>query len=172
MADARLSQGENTGFLERFRYILIASQLLNETINVSHYNRKAEHMAAPSEDDSDSTAFFGPRFAKARFWAGNSFCIGVVTVLVGWVLRWGEENPGAVSKGRAALALLGTSIVGIFLFTHARRRWLRTLRGRAIELANQYVESSQNFDILVSDAVTFIQEVELVSRGYRLYVQY
>ena len=89
--------------------------------------------------------------------------------MVGWVLKIGDDE-SYVGKGRAGLGLLGIVITAIIIFTNARRRWLRTLRGRAIELAAGFVESSQNYEILASNAVTFIQEVELVSRGYRLYV--
>lgn len=170
LADARLSRSENSRFLERFRYIIVASQLLGEHINVSHYNRRSGD-SLPSQltdNDNDSTAFFGPRFAKARYWAGNGLCMGIVTVILGWVLRWGDRRKGQLSQGRAGLGLLGISLVGLFLFTSARRRFLRTLRGRTIELATQFVENSQAYDILASNAITFIQEVELVSRGYRL----
>lgn len=93
--------------------------------------------------------------------------IGAMAVLLGWVLRRGEDG---IERGRAIIAFVGMIITGALFFSHARRRWLRDLRGRAIELAGQFVEQSQRYDILVSNAITFIQEVELVSRGYRLYV--
>jgi len=170
LANARLSRSENARFLERFRYIIVASQLLGQHINVSHYNRRSNDLPPPqpTDDDSDSTASFGPRFSKARYWAGNGLCMGIVTVILGWLLNWGDRQGGHISQGRASLGLLGVSVVGIFLFTNARRSWLRMLRGRSIELATQFVENSQAYDILASNAITFIQEVELVSRGYRL----
>lgn len=174
LADARLSRSENARFLERFRYIIVASQLLSEHINFSHYNHNNRSSGGNflppqfAEGDSDSTAFFGPRFAKARHWAGNGLCMSIVTILLGWVLKLGDRQKGHLSQGRAGLGLLGLTLVGVIFFTNARRRWLRTLRGRTIELATQFVENSQAYDILASNAITFIQEVELVSRGYRL----
>lgn len=144
----------------------MASQLLNEHVNVSHYNQRIGE-SSPSSDDDESVAFFGPRFAKLRYWAGNGGCILAISVLVGWVFRWGDRQ-SHISRGRTIIALFMSMVVGIVLFAHNRRRWLRVLRGRAIELASQFVENSQTYDILASNAVTFIQEVELVSRGYRL----
>ncbi|CUS09056.1 unnamed protein product [Tuber aestivum] len=164
--DSRLSRSENSKFLERFRYIIVASQLLNEHVNVSHYDRKSG--PGPFSLDGDASAdIFGPQYAKSRYWAGSGGCVLVVSLLLAWVLRGGNGRNG-VSKGRAIAALLLSVMVAISLFAHARRRWLRSLRAKAIEIAALFVENSQTFDVLASNAVTLIQEVELVSRGYRL----
>lgn len=178
LAPARLSPSENAKFLERFRYIIVASQLLSQHINFSHYNYSSGNLLPPhqqqqqqlaADDDSDSTPFFGPPFANIRFWAGNSLCMGIITLILGWFLRWGDRQKGApLSQGRTGLGLLGLTMAGVILFTNVRRRWLRRLRGRTIELATQFVENSQAYDILASNAITFIQEVQLISRGYRL----
>ncbi|KAF8469619.1 Mysoin-binding motif of peroxisomes-domain-containing protein [Kalaharituber pfeilii] len=168
-ADSHLSRSENARFLERFRYIIVASQLLSEHINVSHYNRRiGDSLQVPTEDDSESAAFFGPRFAKERYMTVNGICIVTGAGFLRWIYMTEGGEYGFISMGRTVIALLGISIIGVFLFSNARRRWLRTLRGRAIELATQFVENNQAYDILVSNAITFIQEVELVSRGYRL----
>jgi hypothetical protein len=78
------------------------------------------------------------------------------------------HSDGIFSKGRAMIVVIVTVVMGLFLFTRARRKWLRSLRLKAVEFAAIFVENSQTFDILASNAVTLIQEVELVSRGYRL----
>ncbi|CAZ84525.1 unnamed protein product [Tuber melanosporum] len=166
VVDSRLSRNENSKFLERFRYIIVASQLLNEHVNVSHYDRKSDPDLF-SLDEVTSTDIFGPQYAKSIYWAGSGGCVLVVSLLFAWVLRGGNGRSG-ISKGRAIAALLLSMIVAISLFAHARRRWLRSLRAKAIEFAALFVENSQTFDVLASNAVTLIQEVELVSRGYRL----
>ncbi|KAG0638656.1 Mysoin-binding motif of peroxisomes-domain-containing protein [Tuber brumale] len=166
VVDSRLSRNENSKFLERFRYIIVASQLLNEHVNVSHYDRKSNPDPF-SLDEVASTDIFGPQYAKSIYWAGSGGCVLVVSLLFAWVLRGGNGRSG-ISKGRAIAALLLSMMVAISLFAHARRRWLRSLRAKAIEFAALFVENSQTFDVLASNAVTLIQEVELVSRGYRL----
>jgi hypothetical protein len=148
--------------------VIVASQLLNEHVNVSHYDRKST--ADPSSfDDAASTDIFGPQYARSRYWAGSGGCVLVVSLLLAWALRVNNGKSG-IGKGKAIAAFLLSAIVAIFLFTHARRTWLRSLRAKAIEFAVLFVENSQAFDVLTSNAVTLIQEVELVSRGYRLWV--
>ncbi|CCX30800.1 Similar to hypothetical protein [Tuber melanosporum Mel28]; acc. no. XP_002840334 [Pyronema omphalodes CBS 100304] len=158
--DSRLGDAENSRFLERFRYIIIASQLLNPSVNVSHYDRnKEDHLFG----DEEKTGFFNVRKNLKRYWIGGASVAGVAGVVLSWVFR------GSIfSKGRALFAAAFTIGMGVFLFTRARRKWLRSLRSKAVEFAAVFVENSQTFDILASNAVTLIQEVELVSRGYRL----
>jgi hypothetical protein len=146
--------------------VIVASQLLSEHVNVSHYDRKS----APdpfSLDGDPSTDIFGPQYAKSRYWAGSGGCVLIVSLVLTWALRGGNGR-GGISKGKTIAALLLSIMVAIFLFAHARRSWLRSLRAKAIEFAALFVENSQAFDVLASNAVTLIQEVELVSRGYRL----
>ncbi|KAI5847217.1 Mysoin-binding motif of peroxisomes-domain-containing protein [Morchella snyderi] len=164
--DSRLSRSENARFLERFRYVIVASQLLNEHVNVSHYDRKSGEVA-PSLDEDASSHIFASQYAKSRYWAGSGGFVLAISLLLAWVLRGGNGSRG-IGKGRAIAALMLSMMVAIFLFAHARRTWLRSLRSKAIEFATVFVQNSQSFDVLASNAVTLIQEVELVSRGYRL----
>ncbi|TGZ81787.1 hypothetical protein EX30DRAFT_348201 [Ascodesmis nigricans] len=166
--DSRLSRTENSRFLERFRYIIVASQLLNGHVNVSHYNRKLGDENMPlGEEDDDAISIFGQQFPKARYWMGSGGFVIVTSMMLSWVFR-GSGGRAMFSKARAIAALCLSLVVAVFLFTKARRKWLRHVRLKAIEYAIIFVENSQTFDILASNAVTLIQEVELVSRGYRL----
>jgi len=157
--DSRLGRRENSRFLERFRYIIVASQLLNSHVNVSHYDRDGE---PPFSDDEKST-IFGNSDSMIRYWVGGGFALAT-----SFILSWIFRGNSIFTKGKAVIAVIITVVVGIFLFTRARRKWLRSLRLKAVEFAAVFVENSQTFDILASNAVTLIQEVELVSRGYRL----
>ncbi|KAI5798878.1 Mysoin-binding motif of peroxisomes-domain-containing protein [Geopyxis carbonaria] len=163
--DSRLGRSENSRFLERFRYIIVASQLLNGHVNVSHYDRKPDTDQLFSEEDP--TTIFGQPLSKGRhYWVGSGGFVLVTSLVLSWVFR-GTSGKG-FSKARAICALLLSLMVAVFLFTQARRKWLRSLRKKSVEYAVMFVENSQTFDILASNAVTLIQEVELVSRGYRL----
>jgi hypothetical protein len=53
-----------------------------------------------------------------------------------------------------------------------RQQWLRYLRRQALSDVTTFVAKSQDFDSASSAALALIQEVELVSRGYRMYVPY
>lgn len=56
------------------------------------------------------------------------------------------------------------------LYSLSRRHWLRHLRRYVIEITGVLVGNSQTFDSAASAALAVIQEVELVSRGYKLCV--
>lgn len=146
--------------------MIVASQLLNEHVNVSHYDRKFEEDPLSLDEDASSD-IFGSQYAKSRYWAGSGGFVLASSLLLAWVLRGGNGRSG-IGRGRAIAALLLSVMVAIFLFAHARRTWLRSLRSKAVEFAALFVKNSQSFDVLASNAVTLIQEVELVSRGYRL----
>jgi len=100
------------------------------------------------------------------FWATSGICIFVTAVLLTWVLRTGDKKFD--SKTRTATAVVLSLMVTVFLFAHARRRWLRRIRAQALDAASRFVENCQIFDMVASNAITLIQEVELVSKGYRL----
>lgn len=55
-------------------------------------------------------------------------------------------------------------------YAFAKRQWLKYLRHQAVEGASELVGNAQTFDSAASASIVFIQEVELVSRGYRMYV--
>jgi hypothetical protein len=54
------------------------------------------------------------------------------------------------------------------VYAYARLRWLQYLRHQAVDCATLLVSSAQDFDASASATITLIQEVELVSRGYRM----
>lgn len=66
--------------------------------------------------------------------------------------------------------LVAIAIVATAFYVYARRQLLQYLRHRAISLSSDLVTSLQAFDASSSSALQLIQEVELVSRGYRLSV--
>ena len=60
--------------------------------------------------------------------------------------------------------------VATAVYTYMRRQWLQYLRQESVEGASSLVTNLQAFEASTSSALALIQEVELVSRGYRLYV--
>jgi len=160
--NSRIGWAENTHFLEQFRYTLVASQLLNEHPNPT--TCRHQEIPSPAADsavqpDTVNFSLFGISVtATAAFaiaWATNS------------LRRTGLEAIG-YKKTCLASAILFLFVLG--LYCHFRRQWLKYLRSQAIHNASTLVANAQGFDTAASSAITFIQEVELVSRGYRLYV--
>lgn len=86
------------------------------------------------------------------------------------LIQWArDQEEGGFSKGRLLVAVFATAVGLTFAYAHATRKWLQHLRHRAINTASVLVANLQTFDTASSSALMLIQEVELVSRGYRLY---
>lgn len=60
------------------------------------------------------------------------------------------------------------AIAIVVLYAYSRRQRLVNLRMQAVEGASSLTSIAQSFDAVASAALTLIQEVELVSRGYRM----
>lgn len=159
---ARISKGDNERFLEQFRYIIVASQLLNEqsppTYNsVTGLLANNTPVSASSSLRSSSLGLEGAIFTTAA-----SFSLVAL-------LQWARTRPKLSWDLRriTILLFLGLSVTVSF-YVFARRQWLRDLRCRAVDVASVLVGNGQSLDAAASASVVLIQEVELVSRGYRM----
>ncbi|KAK6337943.1 hypothetical protein TWF696_001416 [Orbilia brochopaga] len=168
---SRLASGENLQFIERFRYVLVASQLLNEQASVANYDLR-DPTTLPTPQPASINPFtalitwFGS--PPPRFYAYTAASIIILSILISWLSRGGAERKSAFGRSRVALMLLLSMVLALLVFAHLRRVKLRNLRTDAITAAEQFVDSCQTFDIVAGNAITLIQEIELVSRGYRL----
>ena len=53
---------------------------------------------------------------------------------------------------------------------YMKRQWLRYRREQALTEITSFVANSHQFDGVTGAALSLVQEVELVSRGYRMFV--
>ncbi len=161
--NSRLGRAENERFLEQFRYTIIASQLLNEHANPTYYNPTDTTQQAASNPGSPiSTQRIHVSFQGTIITAISAFAFV-------WVLHWARvgRSPGW-NKGRLLLVLTLVAATATLLYAYARRRWLQSLRHQAVQRATLLVSNAQIFDASAFAAASLIQEVELVSRGYRM----
>lgn len=63
-------------------------------------------------------------------------------------------------------------LLAVLGYAYVRRQWLQYLRHQALKEASDLVPKSQALDVAISATITLVQEVELVSRGYRMLVIY
>jgi hypothetical protein len=146
--------------LEQFGYVIVASQLLNEH-SAPSYTSAADVASAsqPADLPSLSTTF---GLYGAVVTAATSFSIV-------WLLHWGRSKTGSViSLRRFGVLLVLVPVLGVLFYAFAKRQWLKFLRHQAVDAAGTFVGNAQGFDSAASASVVFIQEVELVSRGYRM----
>ncbi|KAF3394540.1 Proliferating cell nuclear antigen [Penicillium rolfsii] len=158
--NARIARGDNERFLEQFGYVIVASQLLNEH-SAPSYTSAADVLATsqPADLPSLSTTF---GLQGAIVTASTSFSIV-------WLLHWGRSKTGSgLNPRKFGILLILVPVLGVFFYAFAKRQWLKYLRHQAVEAAGAFVGNAQGFDSAASASVVFIQEVELVSRGYRI----
>jgi hypothetical protein len=158
--NSRLGQADNTKFLERFRYIIVASQLLN-----SHqYHGQGSYGKSQPRWSEDAPIASLKTFSPAGAVVTASVAFGVT-----WMIRWGSAGSDWISIALRCIVITALLVAtAIISQAYLRRKWLNYLRQQNIAEATKLVGQSQDLDSTVTAALSLVQEVELVSRGYRL----
>lgn len=151
-----LGNNDNERFLEHFRYILIASQLLNDHIAPGNLQNTPAHAPAPTE--------YGP--AAVSLW-GAAISAAVAFALV-WIIHWARGTNNTFSMSRLYFVIGAGVLAGLLCYGYIRRQWLQHLRHQALSTSSDFVTNAQAFAATSTATLTMIQEVELVSRGYRM----
>lgn len=153
---------QNTKFLEEFRYIIVASQLLS-----SHqYHGQGSYGNSQRRKPVDTSGIQRKAVSPAGAGATASVAFGV-----SWIIRWSasaHDWKGIVLRFTIVSGLLVAA--AIFGQAYLRRRWLHNLRQQNIADTAKFIGRSQDLDSAMTAALCLIQEVELVSRGYRMCV--
>jgi hypothetical protein len=154
---ASIDRADNAKFLEKFRYTIVASQLLS-----------GHAIPVPSQGPFDPgegmAGSDGPTYSTEGVVASVLGALAFATVL-SWVLGKGATR---VTKKRL-LFLLALAAAGVLLGqVHMKRQWLRYRREQSLAEVAAFVAASQEFDRVVGSALALIQDVGLVSRGYRM----
>lgn len=112
-----------------------------------------------------------PSRAATAFGIQSAIVTGTASFTIAWFLNnWGRPRPDlGFSARRLALLIVLVPLLGMAMYALARRQWLKYLRQQAVQAAAHLVSNAQGFDSAASASVVFIQEVELVSRGYQMY---
>ncbi|RMZ79638.1 hypothetical protein DV737_g3286, partial [Chaetothyriales sp. CBS 132003] len=148
-----LTDSSEAPFLERFRYIIVASQLLTHN---------AEPRGQKSADDATTALPFSLRGAYVIVSLSFSFA---------WLLSWLRarlKRPAKIESSEAALFVLVAVSLSVCLVVTARRQYLKFVRQSALAAASRLVSESQDFDSSTSAALRYIQEIEVVAKGYDL----
>lgn len=157
MVAASIDRADNAKFLEQFRYTIIASQLLSGHSGLGQHSVGADVGVAPVSEEDQSLVSTEGIIASV-----------LAALAVAVILSWVVEN-GVTRKRLVFLVLLGAA--GILLGqVHMRRQWLRYRRSQSLSEITKFIENSHSHDSASGAALSLIQEVELVSRGYRMSV--
>lgn len=159
----RLSPRESSRFVDRFRYIICTSQLLSETLVFSEYQKRPSTIHRFKFDDGEQGEWDSRKVAK--YWMGSGGCVLLVSLLITWAMR--SSNRGIPSKSKNSAALTLALLMALFLYAQSRKGYTRYLHLQAATHIQSTVTQCQRFDALVCKIINLVQEVELVSRGYR-----
>lgn len=89
-----------------------------------------------------------------------------VAFLAVWAIRWTFHGQQRLTK--AAITIVVISVLATVTYAYLRRQWLEYIRHQAVESASAMTTNLQALELSAGSAMALIQEVELVSKGYRL----
>ena len=93
----------------------------------------------------------------------------LVALAIAVILSWFLGNgPSHVTRKRLAFLLIILAAASLLGQIHIRRRWLRYRRDQSLSEIALFVSNSNNLDSATDATLSLVQEVELVSRGYRV----
>jgi hypothetical protein len=156
--NSRLGRADNERFLEHFRYLIVASQLLGEQAGL-----RASFIPAFAADGRSGSH----EFKVATISPTGAALTGATAFVLVWLVHWSRRQP-TFSLGRTSFVLLAFAAAASAVYGYMRRQWLQYLRQEAVDGASALVANLQAFEASTSSALALIQEVELVTRGYRL----
>ncbi|KAI5466432.1 Mysoin-binding motif of peroxisomes-domain-containing protein [Mariannaea sp. PMI_226] len=152
---ASIDRADNAKFLEQFRYTIIASQLLSGHSGLGPHQINGTGPQAPAHSQDDSLLSTEGIIASI-----------LAALAVAVILSWVVEN-GVTRKRLVFLVLI--CVAGVLLGqVYMRRQWLRYQRAQSLAGITTFIQTSNNYDGASGAALSLIQEVELVSRGYRI----
>ncbi|KAI8082837.1 Mysoin-binding motif of peroxisomes-domain-containing protein [Halteromyces radiatus] len=162
---------EEVAFEEKFKYLIVTSPLLNDTQN-THSKQQRHNQPPPTPFHS----------AAAHTRSGR---IGTIATLSGLFIALGVERFAPFQRNETNLVstttttttkhitptvtmVLASGMSLFFIYRHLRRSSIRKLYQCALTQLQDVIDHSQLLDNKVHRALLTIQEIELVSRGYRL----
>ncbi|CDH59766.1 hypothetical protein RO3G_12984 [Lichtheimia corymbifera JMRC:FSU:9682] len=167
---------EENEFEEKFKYLIATSPLLSEVLSVhnaskSNKQRTTQHVTTTTDYSTMATK------------ASRAGVVGTVTTMTGCMMALGIEafklRHQMRQQSQPAKLFLGTPVVSMtmmltssmslfFGYRHMRRSGIRHLYRTALNTLQTLMEQCEMLDNKVHRALITIQEIELVSRGYRL----
>jgi uncharacterized membrane protein len=155
---ASIDRADNARFLEQFRYTIVASQLLSAWAVPGQHQPTAGNLSAP--EASQPTTQISTE--------GVTFSVlGALVVAVISSSMW-HASPNYITwKNVSFLVALIAAGLGIGR-VHMRRQWLRYQRDQSLSELKSFISQSHDYDRVTGSALSLVQEVELVSRGYRM----
>lgn len=143
----------NEEFLERFRYLIVASQLLSNDPKPRRQRQNEQTIDPPPLSVKGTLITAGLSFSIAWFFH---------------TLRRQQRGQTSFPLSQLlayAIILLGGCLILIYF---ARRQYLEFVRQSAGSVLGKLILTSHDIDRAANEGLRFAQEVEVVSRGYEM----
>ncbi|KAG0329283.1 hypothetical protein BGZ99_002833 [Dissophora globulifera] len=157
------TDAEDAEFEERFKYFICTSPFLNRAVTLQHSHERGRRTDMPL------TLEYASKFNPGRF--GYALGFGTLaTLLVRLVLsrtraaRLPWMKPFLSRTAAFSLAFASSA----WMLRILQRRNIQVTQNQALQSLQQLVNQCQALDAKVNRAIMVIQEIELISRGYRL----
>lgn len=154
----KLDRADNSKFLEQFRYTIVASQLLSGHSILGQHGQAQSSKIHPGSDQDPNIPTQTGLLLTAVGALGLAWFIS-------WLYGGGYSH---LTKKRVVVFVVVFGVAGVASQAYIKQQWLKYVRGQVLTEITTYVSRAQDFDSASSAAVALVQEVELVSRGYRL----
>lgn len=154
---SQLDRAENSRFIEQFRYTIVASQLLSGHSVLGQHGPVQSRIPVGGSQDPSMPSQAGLLLTAVG-------ALGLAW-FISWLYGGGITN---LTKKRVVVFVVIFAVAGVASQAFIRQQWLRYVREQTLAEISTFVSKAQDFDSASSAAVALIQEVELVSRGYRL----
>ncbi|OCT48379.1 hypothetical protein CLCR_03993 [Cladophialophora carrionii] len=152
---ASVTDVANERLIEQFRYIIVASQLLSDEPKPRRQLQNEPSLTATTLSLKGAFITAGISFAVA--WSLH-------------LLQRRYRTPRSISSSWSELCIYTSLFIGAcwVLFWFGRRQYLEFVRQSAVSALGKAVASSHNYDGMATEALRFVQEIEVVSRGYEI----
>ncbi|KAG0090080.1 hypothetical protein BGZ92_003719 [Podila epicladia] len=158
---ASSSENDDTQFEERFKYFICTSPFLNKNVTVQAHERGRREMTSLEF----STSMFHPGPFGYVLGVGTLATIITRSALVRTrIARMPVIRPMLSRSAAVSLALASS----LWMLRILQRRNTQTTQNQALRSLQLLISQCQALDAKVNRAIMVIQEIELVSRGYRL----
>jgi hypothetical protein len=162
--NSTVASNEAQKFLEELKYLIISSQLCEKQPTFGPLSGAPLPMHAP-EPEAEADIYSRPWTSQGAVAAG---ALGFgLAALIRWFFIGGVFT---ISLKRSVIAVVVVASTVFVVRVYMRRQWLKYIHAQALIETKRLVHNASEFDSAVSAAVSFVVEVELVARGYRLYV--
>ncbi|KAI7904984.1 Mysoin-binding motif of peroxisomes-domain-containing protein [Cokeromyces recurvatus] len=165
-----LPRTEESAFEEKFKYLIVTSPLLSETLSVHHHHH---HHYNNNNNNSKQKKQQQQQFPELPFQATPTTTVMSSTtttqLIASLAILFGIERYFLRPQKLPIITFLfSTSTSLFFYYRHRQRKSIRELYQVALDRVQSFMDHSDQLDTKMHRAFITIQEIELVSRGYRL----